>query len=186
MTDSYKKLKEGFLRTGLLGLSCGMFAGMLDCFPQNELLFSCRAVCAGLLLWMTVCAWLSLHAKCGLHASLTVLSFLTPMLSGYCLWARLTGEYLNGYLIAFWAALLLPSAILAWVLRANRRKAWLRVLAYSGTLLAFALDFTSVADGMPLALLAEIVLLVLLLRMLYAQKPQESMNSEPARYSAFC
>lgn len=139
-----KKLRREFLWTALAGGALGILAKMCDTMPQGDpltnMMFNFGLLSSGLLLWMTVCTWLALRAKCGLHAALSVLSFLVPMLGGYYWFsARFTG-YFNRYVMYFWVMLLLPAAVMAWVLRANAGKPWLRFLGVTAAIVGVLCD----------------------------------------------
>lgn len=155
-------LRAGFLLAALFGGLLGFFAKLGDVaatgHPAGSLLYAFGLVSSGVLLWMTVCTALSLSARCGLHASLLVLAFLIPMLICYYLFSRFGVGYYNGSVVRFWVWMLIPSAIAAWVLRANRRKTWLRAAAYAAAFLTFAYDLLFHMGGSLLACTMEFAL----------------------------
>lgn len=131
MTQTAKKLLIGFAAKAAAGGALGLLAAMFRAVSSRSTL---GALGSGLMLWMTAGAWLALQAKCGLHAALSVLSLLVGMLCGTVLGTAWLTGWVNPYLLVFWLLLLLPAALMAWILRANAGKAWLRALGIAAGL----------------------------------------------------
>ena len=185
MTANEKRLCREFLLTACCGGFFGLFIGICRTAPQGRLigslLFRFGEISGGVLLWMTVCAWLALRAKCGLHASLSVMSFMGSLLFGASLLAlHRYGSF--GILLPFWM-MLLPAGIAAWVLRANRSRPWMRWLGCLAGTAAMLFDFfVCGADILPL-MLGEIALLVTLFFLLLTGKDPAARHLPAAGFS---
>ena len=177
MTAQEKRLCKEFLLTACIGGFLGLFAGICSTAPQGRplgnLLFGFGEISGSVLLWMTVCAWLALRTKCGLHAALSVMSFMGALLFG----ASLLSLHRYGHcgnMLPFWM-MLMPAGIAAWVLRANRNRPWMRWLGCLAGAAAMIFDFFCLWMDTPPLFLGELALLIALFFLLL------SGRREPAR-----
>ena len=181
MTAQEKRLCKEFLLTACIGGFLGLFAGICSTAPQGRplgnLLFGFGEISGSVLLWMTVCAWLALRTKCGLHAALSVMSFMGALLFG----ASLLSLHRYGHcsnMLPFWM-MLMPAGIAAWVLRANRNRPWMRWLGCLTGAAAMIFDFFCLWMDTPPLFLGELALLVALFFLLLSGR-RESARRMPA------
>ena len=182
--NRYKKLLTGFGATAALGTVLGVLAKLCDTagptdFLPGNLFYGFGLISSGLLFWAFLCAVLSLNAKNGLHAALLTLCLLTPMLVSYYTVSRYYVGYYEPGIARFWGMMLLPSAIGAWILRANRHVKWFRMLTAAGAVCCFLFDRVHLLYGSLRAEVAEMMLLAGLLAVLYTadrqpDKPRQS------------
>ena len=161
MKQEYK-LASGFLLTafagGILGFLVQACAARAGGWYGGDPAAAFGLVSYGLFFWITICTLRAYHSRCGLHASLLVLSLLIPVLCGYYLGARLLYNPLNEYVLRLGILMLLPSAAAAWVLRATYRHPLSRLSVRCIGTAALLLDIGSRIHFNPLPLLAEIAL----------------------------
>lgn len=175
-----KRLLTGFAATAALGTFLGVLAKLCDTAvpadPLGNLFFAFGLVSSGLLFWAFLCAVLSLSARNGLHAALLTLCLLTPMLLSYYTVSRYHVGYYSPGVARFWAWMLLPSAVCAWILRAYRHVRWLRVLTAAGAVCLFLFDRRYLMCGSIRAELAETGLLAGLLAVLLTAEKNAPKN----------
>jgi hypothetical protein len=172
MKHTYKKLLRGFLLTAFTSGLTSLAMHIFSAFPHHSFPFAPLAafgtVAGGMLFWAFCCTAISLHAKCGMHASLLVLCFHLPWLLCAAFFAQHMGlGTLCSGTFPIFALLGIPSAALAWVVNANRQHLWMRMLLYFGGALTAAFDAQHVLYGATLVYLAEMCLLVALALMIY-------------------
>lgn len=165
---NHMKLFMGFALTGFAGVLLGFLvqAGDIaaDCGNSSGLLASFGTVTFGFFFWITVCSTLALRSRCGLHASLLVLTLLSPMLVSYRIAAWCMGGYVNTSLLAFGLLMLLPSAIAAWILRASNDRRLMQVFLGQAGVLALLFDLSNRGCVTRLYLLMMLALLGVFLR----------------------
>lgn len=183
----YQRLLNGFAVTAGFGTVIGVLAKLGDVAvpagPVSNLFYAFGLVSSGLLLWAFLCASLSLFARNGLHASLLTLCLLTPMLLSYYAVSRYYVGYYSPGTAYFWALMLLPAAAGAWVLRAYRHAAWLRVLTGIAGAGAFLID-RRLTGGNIRAQLFEVMLLAGLFALLYSAGKISQKKSDRTPYRA--
>lgn len=105
--------------------------GMIDAFST---------VCFGFLPWVVAGTAVSLHSRCGLHASLRIFSLFASLLAGYLAGAVVLGGWVNESLMTAGVLMLVPAVLAAWVIRAGRRSVVMRFLLGAAAVAALLLD----------------------------------------------
>lgn len=163
MKQQYR-LIAGFLLTAMIGGMLGVIV-QISAFEAGgwyggNPVAALGLVSYGLFFWITVCTARAYYSRCGLHASLLVLSLLIPVLCGYYAAARFFYYPLNEYVIRFGFLMLLPAAAAAWILRATRRFAAGRIAVRCIGTLALFFDLAERIRWNPLAILTAAALYI--------------------------
>lgn len=184
MKQQYR-LIAGFLLTAMIGGMLGVIV-QISAFEAGgwyggNPVAALGLVSYGLFFWITVCTARAYYSRCGLHASLLVLSLLIPVLCGYCAAAHFFYYPLNEYVIRFGFLMLLPAAAAAWILRATRRFAAGRIAVRCIGTLALFFDLAERIRWNPLAILTAAALYIWFLYLTRDLKAEKTVPADSER-----
>jgi len=132
MTNNQIKLAVGFILTAMAGGLLGVLVQIGNLAAVEwygiPVLAALGELAYGLFFWIFICSTLAFQARNGAHAALLTLTLLLPMLCCYSVSGLVLRGWFNGSVTALGFILLIPSALAAWVLRANRKRRFMRVM----------------------------------------------------------
>ncbi|MBR6107854.1 MAG: hypothetical protein IKQ39_07570 [Oscillospiraceae bacterium] len=186
---NHSRLIAGFVLAAFAGgfLGFAVQAGETAAWNcRGGLLSAFGSVSFGLFFWIVLGTVVSLHSRCGLHASLLMLCMLTPVLFGYCVFSHMTGGFLNHSLLYFGALMLLPAAAAAWVLRASNDRRSMQIFLCAAGVLAIAFDLGNRASASRTSLLLMLLLSAVYFRTVFRMpvSPRRTRRSRN-RYAVY-
>ena len=125
-------------------------------------------ITSGFFIWVVICTGIAFLSKTKLLSAVNILTFLVAMLLSYYLYSYFVVNYLVMRIVKFWVIMLIPSAVLGyiiWNIRTSRILRYMMIAA--GTLIMI---FDMIVQGLvPIALLLYAFLYVMFLTLLLSK-----------------